>query len=97
MELVRTEHHNDFGLRQKLELCPFHPSILSCVWMKFALNILQQISVASCCDLIKLFSVWKFPSATERTFIKLITTLCLPKRMVIIMGPMNVIKMQIDM
>lgn len=78
-------------------MCQFHPLILSCEWMEFALNILQQISVASCSDLIKLFNVWEFPSATERTFIKLITTMCLPKRMVIIMGPMNVIKMQIDM
>jgi hypothetical protein len=77
-------------------MCPFRPLILSYERMKIALNILQQISVASRCDLIKLFSVWEFPSAVERTFRKLISTMCLPKRMVIIMGPMNVIKMQID-
>jgi hypothetical protein len=97
VELVRGKRHNDFRLHQKLDICPFHPLILSCEWMIIALNILQQISIASRCDLIKLFNVWEFPSATERTFIKLIATMCLPKRMVIIMGPMNVIKMLIDM
>jgi hypothetical protein len=94
---MKVKHDNDLGSARSWNMFPFHPLILSFEWMKIALNSLQQISVAPCCDLIKLFNVWEFPSAIERTFRKLMTTMCLRKRMVIIMGPLNVIKMQIDM